>query len=178
MMVILGFQSTLPVWGATFRPSASMVFSIFQSTLPVWGATLSCVSYLVALKFQSTLPVWGATHGGFLSGRCFTYFNPRSPYGERRFSMPNTTASLKFQSTLPVWGATLSPRGVRPNWDISIHAPRMGSDDFVEHIVTRLGHFNPRSPYGERQRQLLRRCPLQDFNPRSPYGERPSSPST
>ena len=57
-----GFQSTLPVWGATATGDTAISANIFQSTLPVWGATViefrgtdyGCV-------FQSTLPVWGAT---------------------------------------------------------------------------------------------------------------------
>ena len=35
------FQSTLPVWGATFVASELDFFgNLFQSTLPVWGATI------------------------------------------------------------------------------------------------------------------------------------------
>ena len=56
--------------------------------------------------FQSTLPGWGATrrhnHGGQTRGD----FNPRSPDGERR--------AVSLSDTPPC--------------DISIHAPRMGSD--------------------------------------------------
>ena len=33
------FQSTLPVWGATFTVSFVVFWGLFQSTLPVWGAT-------------------------------------------------------------------------------------------------------------------------------------------
>ena len=39
------FQSTLPVWGATYKPEFQWSEFKFQSTLPVWGATqafLSC----------------------------------------------------------------------------------------------------------------------------------------
>ena len=34
------FQSTLPVWGATYKDGRRRSTVIFQSTLPVWGATL------------------------------------------------------------------------------------------------------------------------------------------
>ena len=37
------FQSTLPVWGATFMPATSAAAALFQSTLPVWGATIRSV---------------------------------------------------------------------------------------------------------------------------------------
>ena len=34
-----GFQSTLPVWGATAQDRQKLTIGRFQSTLPVWGAT-------------------------------------------------------------------------------------------------------------------------------------------
>ena len=37
---------------------------IFQSTLPVWGATWLNPALRIRLIFQSTLPVWGATENG------------------------------------------------------------------------------------------------------------------
>ena len=40
----------------------SNLLSVFQSTLPVWGATFIFLSIVFCLQeFQSTLPVWGAT---------------------------------------------------------------------------------------------------------------------
>ena len=58
---------------------------------------------------------------------------------------------------------------------ISIHAPRMGSDSIWRTLSAGASNFNPRSPYGERL--LDGRCvsALSDFNPRSPHGERPES---
>ena len=78
------FQSTLPVWGATYpaisgtgcrsnfnprspcgeRPAGVITRpppALFQSTLPVWGATMTWTSWATSWPFQSTLPVWGAT---------------------------------------------------------------------------------------------------------------------
>ena len=40
--------------------------------------------------------------------------------------------SIKFQSTLPVRGATNFKYGKRHLQDISIHAPRAGSDTILE----------------------------------------------
>ena len=84
------------------------------------------------------------------------YFYPRSPRGERRLQrLPRFVIMLEFLSTLPARGATCrlfwsfhilryyfyprSPRGERlfarphphPLGDISIHAPREGSDDYI-----------------------------------------------
>ena len=56
--------------------------------------------------FQSTLPARGATAGDFLPAQLLHHFNPRSPHGER---------------LLHIVGAVLANQ-------ISIHAPRTGSD--------------------------------------------------
>ena len=59
-------------------------------------------------------------------------------------------ANVEFQSTLPAWGATKNTidRGVILN--ISIHAPRMGSDVLILVVLSFQVYFNPRSPHGER----------------------------
>ena len=80
---------------------------------------------------------------------------------------------------------------------ISIHAPRMGSDEYRNRRIAHGKNFNPRSPHGERLSDLesgkktdvfqstlpawgattsrrLSYYPLSNFNPRSPHGERPS----
>ena len=58
-----------------------------------------------------------------------SHFNPRSPHGERRWKQKfRASMRFSFQSTLPARGATVQkePRTERGN--ISIHAPRTGSD--------------------------------------------------
>ena len=84
----------------------------FQSTLPVWGATGTDSNRWRWPIFQSTLPVWGATFSG-------------------------NSGALKelFQSTLPVWGATLELEIISDLLRISIHAPRVGSDDQVANAI-------------------------------------------
>ena len=101
------FQSTLPVGGATWRcqPREARVKQ-FQSTLPVGGATYQTQqgfsslaisihaprggsdvhdgsSWLAKKQFQSTLPVGGATAFPPFLAMFASYFNPRSPWGER-----------------------------------------------------------------------------------------------
>ena len=58
-----------------------------------------------------------------------------------------------FQSTLPAWGATTQHLSHLSDPNISIHAPRMGSDEW--RVIVKLMHrnFNPRSPHGERQQK-------------------------
>ena len=100
-------------------------------------------------------------------------FNPRSPRGERLTTRSNLRLETLFQSTLPARGATdryfsdhvfafnfnpRSPRGERQKLikilvkllNISIHAPREGSDALPLGAVGGARDFNPRSPRGER----------------------------
>ena len=57
---------------------------------------------------------------------------------------------------------------------ISIHAPRMGSDECDEGGGRCGVYFNPRSPDGERLARHSHRLARNHFNPRSPDGERRS----
>ena len=148
-----GFQSTLPVRGAT-RISAVGDWSIalFQSTLPVRGATAvprvpqqaasgisihapraggdsrphSMVDYIGI--FQSTLPVRGAT---LLTIRDFSIilFQSTLPVrGATPVSRYELSLVQEFQSTLPVRGATVAILYADGVEKISIHAPRAGGD--------------------------------------------------
>ena len=100
-------------------------------------------------------------------------FNPRSPHGERLckpFSAPNLGI---FQSTLPARGATGEQYATTSYVDISIHAPRTGSDGASDSQRSISADFNPRSPHGERQAvSACKGLQVGDFNPRSPHGER------
>ena len=79
-------------------------------------------------QFQSTLPLRGATSQGSKRSPYTFYFNPRSPYGERRDRYSFFAPFTRFQSTLPLRGATCH-NGDQFSWyDISIHAPLTGSD--------------------------------------------------
>ena len=99
------------------------------------------------------------------------YFNPRSPCGERLHPALRVAGVLVFQSTLPVWGATpiwgahdmgaLEFQSTLPVWgatlavhiqggpihQISIHAPRVGSDSKTAQILLEiLSHLNSFAP--------------------------------
>ena len=56
-------------------------------------------------------------------------FNPRSPHGERHGERGADVYLLAFQSTLPARGATPVLMAAARGTDISIHAPRTGSDE-------------------------------------------------
>ena len=84
--------------------------------------------------FQSTRPVWGATRAHLRNGYNQRYFNPRAPCGARRSRQSGGGKTVLFQSTRPVWGATDQAQ-IRPvDAVISIHAPRVGRDIWLDDI--------------------------------------------
>ncbi len=191
------FQSTLPARGATLRADGSKSgYTHFNPRSPHGERQVILIVWACASLFQSTLPARGATHQGVLcrckvrkisihaprtgsdlrwlrTARRSLYFNPRSPHGERLFVKPWFYAEGLFQSTLPARGATATSGAGTQTKEISIHAPRTGSDGGVsEHHRAPL-NFNPRSPHGERLLCVYDKSQNINFNPRSPHGERP-----
>ena len=77
-------------------------------------------------------------------------FNPRSPCGERQRLIDAEATSN----------------------NVSIRAPRVGSDIPCTGTSFRKKRFNPRSPCGERPYRLPVLARRSGFNPRSPCGER------
>ena len=93
--------------------------------------------------------------------------------GSDRCRVAANAMAVIFQSTLPVWGATHICSPAVFNNCISIHAPRVGSDQLRRTKTFWCLYFNPRSPCGERLKTfMIPRLPISDFNPRSPCGER------
>ena len=125
-------------------------------------------------RFQSTLPARGATAA---RAPCFSrprHFNPRSPRGERQQPRKDVAAYLVFQSTLPARGATRGILGKRRKKDISIHAPREGSDSRQPEIRAR-ERISIHAPHEGSDKHLYISIPAAAyFNPRSPRGERPA----
>ena len=147
------FQSTLPARGATTRGLFSTVTDAdFNPRSPHGerrGVSLEKLQHLkisihaprtgsdathgrnggVSLEFQSTLPARGATSLSLRRACLRENFNPRSPHGERRPGRPVGRCGLRNFNPR-------SPHGERPDGldrvdnrlDISIHAPRTGSD--------------------------------------------------
>ena len=100
------------------------------------------------ILFQSTLPAGGATSL------------------EDYFGLPTGV----FQSTLPAGGATKNHQNQEYEIQISIHAPRRGSDFVPYRLLWRhwISIHAPRR--GSDRRQECKYHSLQDFNPRSPQG--------
>ena len=144
------FQSTFPLRGATVASLAFCWRLIFQSTFPLRGATRSGRQPVVPHRISIHVPLAGSD--GKAGRRCTvsTYFNPRSPCGERptaqhmaprpmdfnprspcgerQATRPTGTAHPQFQSTFPLRGATGRGRWHDFHRIISIHAPLAGND--------------------------------------------------
>ena len=166
------FQSTLPVRGATDYLPTDDKYIGFQSTLPVRGATVRVRVLGVVNGISIHAPRAGSDRRHMVLRRSRTYFNPRSPCGERPKPPIRKAENKIFQSTLPVRGATSWETIARRLHYISIHAPRAGSDTMTIADAAPILDFNPRSPCGERPRQATTGRMSAHFNPRSPCGER------
>ena len=102
-----------------------------------------------------------------------SYFNPRSPHGERPAGGSNQARLIAISIHAPRTGSdVLRRRSLYHQGDISIHAPRTGSDCIVCEKGKKPVDFNPRSPHGERHRPTMTALAGMYFNPRSPHGER------
>ena len=78
----------------------------FQSTLPVGGATFTIITVPTFSGISIHAPRGGSDDSPTKENGHTLYFNPRSPWGERRWMLPTGRYTTTFQSTLPVGGAT------------------------------------------------------------------------
>ena len=189
------FQPTLPHGERLKRLPMYLQGRRFQPTLPHGERPISAAGVHCTRPFQPTLPHGERRHTPVCTVRDFahfnprsrtgsdtpyalftsaiqSYFNPRSPHGERRQALMRKNALNEFQPTLPARGATKLSSYQRFTIRISTHAPRTGSDPAEGTNEAAEWHFNPRSPHGERLEQLTEKLPRYHFNPRSPHGER------
>ena len=146
------FQSTLPARGATpVKPIGQLCISI-SIHAPRTGSD-SCkfiksesISYISihAPRTGSDIRLFVSAHGRYL-------FQSTLP---ARGATPQSAVFREtiyiFQSTLPARGATIRLQFCPSHIDISIHAPRTGSDIIISISCAEKPHFNPRSPHGER----------------------------
>ena len=168
---IFAFQSTLPVGGATphraiftvplsisihaprggsdsQKTGENRTFQTFQSTLPVGGATPRGVTAITNRIYFNPRSPWGERRIQIVIPNGGVDFNPRSPWGERPKGRTRSPGEEIFQSTLPVGGATMAIAAAGKLADISIHAPRGGSDCDLAEIVIPGIRFQSTLPVG------------------------------
>ena len=123
------FQSTHPVWGATYDFLCGTGISFYFNPRTPYG-----VRPKLWQGFQRRKPIsihaprMGCDAIMQLSIVLPLHFNPRTPYGVRPPVLNAVPTFDEFQSTHPVWGATRAERVYLHGQNISIHAPRMGCD--------------------------------------------------
>ena len=166
-LISSGFQSTLPGWGATGWLRSSLPLVIISIHAPRMGSDgrPECHN---AIKFISIhAPRMGSDPSRKPNRDRATQISIHAPrMGSDAQVALEGIEIVAFQSTLPGWGATLpfragctmglnfnprSPDGERPergvtgvaHGDISIHAPRMGSDRENGHLRPRYGQNHP-----------------------------------
>ena len=125
----------------------------FQSTIPEWGVTRKAIQGTMRAIISIHAPRVGSDCGFAVRAGRSIHFYPRSPRGERLYAAASTAAIKPFLSTLPAWGATCVDIHGTMDLEISIHAPRVGSDILHVPGVDFQTNFYPRSPRGERQEQ-------------------------
>ena len=146
---------------------------LFQSTHPVWDATFfnkGHVSY--AKNFNPRIP-YGMRPGRDGRGRFDRDFNPRIPYGMRPncSRKPNHGRSISIHASR--MGCDARPaRRQGPEPAISIHASRMGCDLAEDRRQLDQSISIHASRMGCDYSLLDYRVITQDFNPRIPYGMR------
>ena len=190
------FQSTRPVWGATFFDHFDGECSSFQSTRPVWGATKSPpnVPYVVHISIHAPRVGRDGVHGtGKLKS---ANFNPRAPCGARlmllsqfytltdisihaprvgrdRNGAPAPPPSRYFNPRAPCGARLYSASGVYSQTMISIHAPRVGRDLAFDISRSSPAIFQSTRPvWGATRVALIQQYGIRNFNPRAPCGAR------
>ena len=122
------FQSTLPARGATRTVTHKRRRERFQSTLPARGATVETQNVVDVTFISIHAPRTGSDTSPISSGKSTTYFNPRSPHGERPAPASPGKPNRYFNPRSPHGERRAGSGGASGTEAISIHAPRTGSD--------------------------------------------------
>ena len=85
------------------------------------------------------------------SNGCYPHFNPRSPHGERQYIVSCRWFPENFNPRSPHGERRENTVMLTLTKEISIHAPRTGSDQSRFCSWKFVNDFNPRSPHGERR---------------------------
>ena len=168
------FQSTLPVRGATILILLAVVIVFISIHAPRAGSDEDCNMKCKQCKRISIhAPRAGSDQVGFEYPLIPSYFNPRSPCGERRGYQPAFDGTADISIHAPRAGSDYVFPGWKISRKISIHAPRAGSDGLSGQIVISYYEFQSTLPVrGATLSNVLILSMVVDFNPRSPCGER------
>ena len=122
------FQPTLPARGATLSRSLCVEPCIISTHAPRTGSDLSISRDTDMSSHFNPRSPHGERHACSLFFPSLAYFNPRSPHGERRKPQRTLRVTLRISIHAPRTGSDGFVQDVRKIIAISIHAPRTGSD--------------------------------------------------
>ena len=165
------FQSTLPVGGATGTVVITRVGARNFNPRSPWGERLSGGSVEIQSRNFNPRSPWGERLGyPEKPSDTWTDFNPRSPWGERPVFPVDGKDGIHISIHAPRGGSDNIITSTPGNSRISIHAPRGGSDQLLSSRRPGTGNFNPRSPWGERQKFTDFYNPMFAFQSTLPVG--------
>ena len=144
----------------------------FQSTHPC-GVRPTVHRYSQGYsKVSIYAPLWGATNGSTAPKAHLTSFNPRTPVGCDNFRVPAASPFFRFQSTHPCGVRRYITDGYALLIEVSIHAPLWGATGRCLQILPGRRRFNPRTPVGCDNREILFRGKRVKFQSTHPCGVR------
>ena len=168
------FQSTPPIRVATIGCCKPVCFTgiSIHATHTGGDATLDSGN-----RYNLHISIHATHTGGDVSKMAFVYtftnFNPRHPYGWRRYKMQSRMQTSNISIHATHTGGDFYRRQSNLPQGISIHATHTGGDAQEIGCSASSVHFNPRHPYGWRP---CLTSPISSstthFNPRHPYGWR------
>ena len=188
------FQSTHPSRGATFlfgvhrvlrdvsihAPLAGCdqsllhIYQEFQVSIhaPLAGCDFRKLDHRAARQVSIHAPLAGCDGRRRSTISRIRRFNPRTPRGVRRGSLPVYNFEVKFQSTHPSRGATESSVWEEARSHVSIHAPLAGCDDcrFSSSLLTYVSIHAPLAGCDRARSGASKNS--RSFNPRTPRGVR------
>ena len=169
-----GFQSTLPVWGATVGLPGVLQLVLISIHAPRVGSDGAGTARTPQPRNFNPRSPCGERRWRRWSRRRRRHFNPRSPGGERRGVGPPQLQQLGISIHAPRVGSDWVCGEVHILSPISIHAPRVGSDVPGSRLLTRTIMISIHAPRVGSDARCPPWCrpPGCDFNPRSPCGER------
>ena len=146
-MVDRPFQSTLPVRGATSGESGNAAASGISIHAPRAGSDnaanrMGCVD----TDFNPRSPCGERPAQAGVIHRRFKDFNPRSPCGERPRPQAFRSRRRNFNPRSPCGERLAHTERDASGNEISIHAPRAGSDSLGSHVRVKVNGFQSTLP--------------------------------
>ena len=122
---------------------------------PLAGCDACLLNNRLAVQISIHAPLAGCDISGARSRTSRRHFNPRTPCGVRRASAQRPLYRSCISIHAPLAGCDQENRRALRHLPISIHAPLAGCDLAITGLHLINDHFNPRTPCGVRQNEMV-----------------------